>query len=52
MMQEAEADEDDPLDVYMKGIDQEVKDDKSSGRMAKPGIELDEEDAVADFLEV
>ena len=52
MTQEAEADEDDPLDLYMKGIDQEVKDDKSSGRKAKPGIELDEEDAVADFLEV
>ncbi|BDA43593.1 probable ATP-dependent RNA helicase DDX42 [Coccomyxa sp. Obi] len=49
--QEAEADEDDPLDLYMKGIDQEVKDDKSSGRKTKPGIELDEEDAVADFLE-
>lgn len=52
MMQEAAADEDDPLDLYMKGIDQEVKEDKSSGRKAKPGIELDEEDAVADFLEV
>lgn len=50
--QAASADEDDPLDLYMMGIDQEVKDDKPSGRKPKAGIELDEEDNVADFLQV
>lgn len=45
-------DEDDPLDLYMMGIDQQVKDDKPSGRKPKPGIELDEDDNVADFLQV
>ncbi|KAK9915167.1 hypothetical protein WJX75_005510 [Coccomyxa subellipsoidea] len=49
--QAANEDEDDPLDLYMMGIDKEVKDDKPSGRKPKPGIELDEEDNVADFLQ-
>lgn len=51
-VQAANEDEDDPLDLYMIGIDKEVKDDKPSGRKPKPGIELDEEDNVADFLQV
>ena len=45
--------EDDPLDAFMAGISEEVKADKPSVK-AKPkaGIELDDDDNVADFLEV
>lgn len=45
--------EDDPLEAFMAEIAEEVKADKPSAK-AKPkaGIELDEDDNVADFLEV
>ena len=53
VLPEAEEDEDDPLDAFMADINKEVTADKPSVK-AKPkaGIELDEEDNVADFLEV
>ncbi len=45
--------EDDPLEAFMAGIAEEVKADKPTAK-AKPkaGIELDDDDNVADFLEV
>ena len=50
----AEAEEeDDPLDAFMADINEEVKADKPSVKpKPKAGMELDEEDNVADFLEV
>ncbi len=36
----------------MMGISKEVEDNKPTTAKPKPGIELDEEDNLADFLEV
>lgn len=51
-MQAQGDDEVDPLDAYMLDISSNVKDNKPATAKAQPGIELDEEDNVADFLEV
>jgi hypothetical protein len=42
----------DPLDAYMMGISEEVKENKPTAPKPKPVLELDEEDNVADYLEV
>lgn len=51
-VQGGDVEEEDPLDLFMMGINQEVKDDKPTGRKPKPGLELDDDDDVAGFLEV
>ena len=44
--------EDDPLDAFMAEINQEVKADKPAAVKPKGDLELDEEDNVADYMEV
>ena len=44
------AQEDDPLEAYMNAVQQEVAQDKPTNR-ARPGLEMDEQDNVAEYLE-
>ena len=44
-------DEDDALDAFMAGIEKEVTENKPSVR-PKAELALDEDDAVADYMEV
>ncbi len=50
---QAEADDEvDPLESFMAEMAQEVTHEKSAAPRPKPGLELDDDDNVADFLEV
>jgi hypothetical protein len=44
------AQEDDPLEAYMNAVQQEVAEDKPTNR-ARPGLEVDEQDNVAEYME-
>ena len=50
---QAEADDEvDPLESFMAEMAQEVTHKKPAAPQPKPGLELDDDDNVADFLEV
>lgn len=51
-MQADAADEVDPLESFMAEMSQEAKTVKPAAPQPKPGLELDDDDNVADYLEV
>ena len=44
--------EDDPLESFMAEMQEEAKAEKPTAPKQKPGLELDDDDNVADYMEV
>lgn len=51
-LQAKPVDEDDPLESFMAEMQEEAKAEKPSAAKQKPGLELDDDDNVADYMEV